>query len=313
MENLVFSLNATLPVFLLMVLGMLFRKWNIVSESFARQMNSFVFLIPLPVMVFKNLATIDIKTSWDTKFVCFCFIVTLLSIFISFLLSCILKEKNKGEFIQASYRSSAALLGMALIHNIYGDSIMGPLMIIGSVPLYNIAAVTVLSFFKPGIHSFDFELVKKTCKEILKNPIIIGIVCGILYSFFELPYPLIVSKTVDSISNLASPLGLIAMGASFDFEKSKGSLGSYCIAYFMKCFGFCMLFLPLAIYFGFVKDQIVAILIMLGSATTVTCFVMAKNMGHEGTLSSNVVMITTLLSGFSITFWLFILKSLSIL
>lgn len=74
-----------------------------------------------------------------------------------------------------------------------------------------------------------------------------------------------------------------------------------------------MLFLPLAIYFGFVKDQIVAILIMLGSATTVTCFVMAKNMGHEGTLSSNVVMITTLLSGFSITFWLFILKSLSIL
>lgn len=97
MENLVFSLNATLPVFLLMVLGMLFRKWNIVSESFARQMNSFVFLIPLPVMVFKNLATIDIKTSWDTKFVCFCFIVTLLSIFISFLLSCILKEKNKGE------------------------------------------------------------------------------------------------------------------------------------------------------------------------------------------------------------------------
>ena len=161
--------------------------------------------------------------------------------------------------------------------------------------------------------NFDDSDPKKTCKEILKNPIIIGIVCGILYSFFELPYPLIVSKTVDSISNLASPLGLIAMGASFDFEKSKGSLGSSCIASFMKCFGFCMLFLPLAIYFGFVKDQIVAILIMLGSATTVTCFVMAKNMGHEGTLSSNVVMITTLLSGFSITFWLFILKSLSIL
>ncbi|MGN1277157.1 MAG: AEC family transporter [Floccifex sp.] len=313
MENLIFSLNATLPVFLLMILGIVFRKLNIVSQSFAKQLNSFVFLIPLPVMVFKNLATIYIQTSWNTKFVLFCFGVTLLSILISFLISILLKEENKGEFIQVSYRSSAALLGMALIQNIYGDSIMGPLMIIGSVPLYNIVAVIVLSFFKPGVHSIDQQLIKKTCFGILKNPIIIGILIGILYSFFRLPYPPVLSKTIDYISALASPLGLIAMGASFNFEKAKGSLKSAVIASFMKLFGFCILFIPLAIHFGFVQDQMVAILIMLGSASTVTCYVMAKNMGHEGTLSSTVVMLTTLFSGFSITFWLFILKSIGVL
>ena len=44
----------------------------------------------------------------------------------------------RGEFIQAAYRSSAALLGIAFIQNIYGDAGMAPLMIIGSVPLYNV-------------------------------------------------------------------------------------------------------------------------------------------------------------------------------
>lgn len=312
MENLIFSLNATLPIFLLMVLGMIFRKTGIISESFAKQLNSFVFLIPLPVLVFKNLATIDIVEAWNTKFVLFCFSVTLLSILISFVLSLVLKEKNKGEFIQGSYRSSAALLGMALISNIYGDSIMGPLMIIGSVPLYNIVAVIVLSFFKKNV-KIDKQLLKSTCIGILKNPIIIGIVCGIFYSLLKLPYPTIVSKTVNYISALASPLGLMAMGASFDFHKAMGSMKSACIASFMKLFGFCLLFLPLAIHFGFVQDQIVAILIMLGSASTVSCFVMAKNMGHDGTLSSTIVMLTTLISGFSITFWLFVLKSIGVL
>ena len=156
----------------------------------------------------------------------------------------------------------------------------------------------------------DKGLLKTTLKGIITNPIIIGIVVGILWSILKLPMPFILSKTVSNISAMASPLGLIAMGASFDIKKAFGKLKPALVATFIKLFGFCMIFLPIAIAFGFVGEQLVAILIMLGSATTVTCFVMAKNMGHAGILSSNVVMLTTLLSGFSITLWLYILRTL---
>lgn len=71
------------------------------------------------------------------------------------------RQKHPGEFIQAAYRSSAALLGIAFIQNIYGNSGQAPLMIIGSVPLYNIMAVVVLSFFKPGQNGMDKALLKK--------------------------------------------------------------------------------------------------------------------------------------------------------
>ena len=71
--------------------------------------------------------------------------------------------------------------------------------------------------------------------------------------------------------------------------------------------------MPIAVSMGFVGEQIIAILVMLGSATTISCFIMAKSMGHEGTLSSSIIMITTLGCGFSLTFWLFVLKTIGVI
>ena len=91
-------------------------------------------------------ATTDFVSVWDTKFVLFCFAVTLLSIGLAYVLSLLIKNKPaRGEFVQAAYRSSAAILGIAYTQNIYGDAGMTPLMIIASVPLYNAMAVVVLA------------------------------------------------------------------------------------------------------------------------------------------------------------------------
>lgn len=310
MENLIFSLNATIPIFLMMLLGMLFRKLGWMDEVFAAKMNKFVFLVPLPVLLFEQLATVDFSEVWDIKFILFCFVVTAISITISTLISLLWKDRSiKGEFIQATYRSSAALLGIAFIQNIYGTVGMAPLMIIGSVPLYNIMAVVVLSVFKPGNNSFDKALVKKTLKGIATNPIIIGIVAGFVWSALKLPMPLILHKTVSSIGATATPMGLMSMGATFEMKKATSKMKPTLVAVFMKLIGFCAIFLPVAAMLGFRNEQLIAILVMLGSATTVSCFVMARNMGHEGTLSSGVIMMTTLLSAFTLTMWLDVLRS----
>lgn len=310
MENLIFSLNATIPIFLMMLLGMLFRKLGWMDEVFAAKMNKFVFLVPLPVLLFEQLATVDFSEVWDIKFILFCFVVTAISITISTLISLLWKDRSvKGEFIQATYRSSAALLGIAFIQNIYGTAGMEPLMIIGSVPLYNIMAVVVLSVFKPGNNSFDKALVKKTLKGIATNPIIIGIVAGFVWSALKLPMPLILHKTVSSIGATATPMGLMSMGATFEMKKATSKMKPTLVAVFMKLIGFCAIFLPVAAMLGFRNEELIAILVMLGSATTVSCFVMARNMGHEGTLSSGVIMMTTLLSAFTLTMWLDVLRS----
>ena len=310
MENLIFSLNATIPIFLMMLLGMLFRKLGWMDEVFAAKMNKFVFLVPLPVLLFEQLATVDFSEVWDIKFIIFCFVVTAISITISTLISLLWKDRSiKGEFIQATYRSSAALLGIAFIQNIYGTAGMAPLMIIGSVPLYNIMAVVVLSVFKPGNNSFDKALVKKTLKGIATNPIIIGIVAGFVWSALKLPMPTILHKVVSNVGTTATPMGLMSMGATFELRKATSKMKPTIVAVFMKLVGFCAVFLPVAAVLGFRNEELIAILVMLGSATTVSSFVMARNMGHEGTLSSGVIMMTTLLSAFTFTMWLDVLRS----
>lgn len=314
MENLIFSLNATVPVFLLMMLGLFFKKIGWIEEDFAAKMNKFVFVVPLPVLVFNDLASVDIRSVWDSRFVLFCAAVTVLSIGISSVISLIWKDKAiKGEFIQASYRSSAALLGIAIIQNVYGTAHIAPLMIIGSVPIYNIMAVIVLSLFGPGESKLDKEMLVSTGKGILKNPIILGIAAGILWSLLRIPMPPVMEKTVTSVAAMATPMGLMAMGATFDIKKAFSKVRPALLAAFMKLIGYCVLFLPLAVKMGFRKEELVAILVMLGSATTVSCFVMAKNMKHEGILTSSVVMLTTLFSAFSLTGWLYILKNIGML
>ena len=310
MDNLVFSLNATVPIFLMMVLGLFFNKIGWMDEEFANKMNKFVFRIPLPVLLFGDLAVVDIKEAWDTKFVIFCFIITLISITIAIGISCLLKDRSiQGEFIQGAYRSSAALLGIAFIQNIYGNAGMAPLMIIGSVPLYNVMAVIVLSFFHPERKAIDKAVWMKTLKGIVTNPIIIGIVAGLIWSACKIPMPAILNKTVTSIGGMSTPMGLMAMGATFDFRKALGKIKPAVTATIMKLIVFVAIFLPIAVKLGFRQEELIAILVMLGSATTVSSFVMAKNMGHEGVLSSSVVMLTTLFSAFTLTGWLYVLRA----
>lgn len=77
MENLIFSLNATIPVFLMMALGYVFHEIGWLDDVFASKMNKFVFLVPLPVLVFEDLANVDFSQIWDVRFILFCFLLQL--------------------------------------------------------------------------------------------------------------------------------------------------------------------------------------------------------------------------------------------
>ena len=309
MENLVFCMNATIPVFMMMLSGMLFKKIHMFDESFVKKLNAFVFSVALPVLLFEDLSVVDFMAVWDTSFVLYCFFVTLISILISVAVSYRLKNKSmQGEFVQASYRSSAAILGIALIENIYGSSSIAPLMILASVPLYNIVAVIVLSIMKPQRGHLSRQLLIQTGKDIMKNPIILGILAGFIWSSLQLPQPVIMQKTLHNIAILATPLGLMAMGGSFTFQKLGTTLKPALACTILKLIVFVSIFIPIAVLLGFTNEKMVAILIMLGSATTVSSFIMAKNMGHEGNLSSRVVMLTTICSSFTLTLWLYLLK-----
>ena len=316
-ENLIFSLNATMPVFLMMVLGyVLRRKTSLLNDEFADYLNTFVFKLALPVQLFKSLSQEDFHAVWDSGMVLFCFVVSLASILLLLGLSIFLRDRSlRAEFVQAGYRGSQALLGVALLQNIYGSSVgAGPLalVLIGAVPLYNVAAVLLLTLMTPG-GRLDRKTVGKALRGIITNPIILGIAAGLVWSLLRLPQPVILQRAVSSLASTATPMGLLALGACIDPKKAAGCWKPTLIASLFKLVFFVMLFLPLAVKLGYRGETLTALLIMLGSPATVSCFSMARSMGHEGTLSAGAVMLTTVCSAFTFTVWLYLLKSLALI
>ena len=215
----------------------------------------------------------------------------------------------RGAFVQASFRSSAAVMGLAFIENIYGQSAMGPLMIIGAVPLYNIFSVIVLTFEADG-EERDTGKIKQALINILKNPIIIAIVLGLLSSLAGITYPVIVSSTVNKIAQLATPLALIALGAGFEGKKALAKIKPTLAASLIKLVLQPLVFLPVAAWLGFNGEQMIGVLIMLAAPTTPSCYIMAKNMKNDGVLTASIVVATTLLAAFTLTGWIYILKSM---
>ncbi len=313
MTNLIFSLNATIPIFLVIVVGYILKRIGMLGDKFVKDANKLNFNVTLPCLLVNDLMNCGIKENFEAKYVFYCFFTTIACIVITWILAkLIIKDKNIiGEFVQGSYRGSAAVLGIALIQNIQGDAGVGPLMIVGSVPLYNAFAVIILTIESPKKDpSLTFgKTLKKAFIGVMKNPMIISILVGVLISYFDITLPVIMSKTISSLAKVTTPLALLTIGAAFEGTKALKMLKPTIAASVIKLIIQPLIFLPIAAILGFNSEQMVALLIMYGAPTTASCFIMSKNMNHEGVLSSSVIVLTTLLSAFTVTFWIYILKS----
>lgn len=315
MENLIYSLNATVPVFLVIVAGYILKKIGWINDGFIQSANKITFTITLPLLLIQDMMNNDFLQAFELKYVLYCAIVTTVCfIGVTIAAKIFLKDKSiVAEFVQASYRSSAAILGTAFVLNIYGNTGMVPLMIIGAVPLYNIYAVIILTTECPVQGVVHNHTIGKTVKGIFTNPIIIGILVGVIFSALQVKFPPMVENTAGSLAKITTPLALLAIGGSFEIGKAREKVKPAVVATVLKLVGWPITFLPIAIAMGFRDAKLMALVIMLGSPTTPSCYIMAKNMKSEGTLTSSVIVLTTLFSAFTITVIIFVLRSMGYL
>ena len=316
MENFIYSVDATFPIFLVMVIGYILKQIGMLNDNFVTVANRFNFKVTLPFMLFRDISGVDIRAVFDIRYVLFCALVSTACFWIIWGgVKLFLKDQSmRGAFVQASFRSSAAVMGLAFIQNMYGSSAMGPLMIVSAVPLYNIFSVIVLTF--EGAHSGEVDpkqKIKAACINIAKNPIILGILAGLIVGLLGIDFPVIVDKTVNSVAQMATPLALITIGAGFEGRKALAKIRPTIVASMIKLVIQPLIFLPVAAWMGFRGEQMIAILIMLSSPTTPSCYILAKNMDNDGVLTASVIVMTTLLAAFTLTGWIFILKTVGLI
>ena len=313
MENFIYSINVTMPIFLVMVIGYILKQIGMLNDNFVTVANKFNFKVTLPFMLFKDIAGVDIKAVFDIKYVLFCAIVSTICFWVVWgTAKLLVRDKTiRGAFVQSSFRGSAAVMGLAFIQNIYGSSAMGPLMIVSAVPLYNIFSVIVLTVEANDSTGIDKKAkIRQAGINICKNPIILSILAGLIVGLLGIQFPTLVNKTVSNVAQMATPLALITIGAGFEGRKALAKIAPTMAASMIKLVLQPLVFLPVAAWMGFSGEKMIAILIMLASPTTPSCYIMAKSMNNDEVLTASVIVTTTLMAAFTLTGWIFLLKTL---
>ena len=313
MENFIYSINVTMPIFLVMVIGYILKQIGMLNDNFVTVANKFNFKVTLPFMLFKDIAGVDIKAVFDIKYVLFCAIVSTICFWVVWgTAKLLVRDKTiRGAFVQSSFRGSAAVMGLAFIQNIYGSSAMGPLMIVSAVPLYNIFSVIVLTFEANDSTGIDKKAkIRQAGINICKNPIILSILAGLIVGLLGIQFPTLVNKTVSNVAQMATPLALITIGAGFEGRRALAKIAPTMASSMIKLVLQPLVFLPVAAWMGFSGEKMIAILIMLASPTTPSCYIMAKSMNNDEVLTASVIVTTTLMAAFTLTGWIFLLKTL---
>lgn len=312
MDNLIFCLNATVPIFAVILLGRLLRGRHFFSPQTLADIDRLSFKVLLPVLLFRDIAAGRITEQFDLKFFLFCAGITIVYFFAIWLGAAkLLPDKSMvGAFTQGAFRGSQAILGVAFVQSLYGDAGLVPLMIVASVPLYNIFSVLVLAVTAPAGRGRDRKgLIGRTLGGIITNPIILGILAGLPFSLLSVNFPPMVAKGLDLLAGCATPLALISIGAGFEGSKALKKLGPTCAATLIKLVLLPAVFLPIAAWIGFRDQELVAIVILCGAPSTVSGYVMAKNMGGDHVLAASIVVLSTAVSAVTLTAILFILRT----
>jgi predicted permease len=316
MNDLLFSVNVVLPLFMLIATGYLLKQIRFVSESFLLEANKFVFKFPLPLMLFQNIRNTfngSLITIFDTRLIISAFI-GIIAVIVVLLIIIPLFGKPRattGSLIQGIYRSNFIIYGLPLATSMYGEKAIIPVsMLLGMViPVYNIAAVVILTVFSEtkSVSSISFYQI---IKNIFKNPLILACIAGFIAGRLNLQFPTFIDKPMADISNIATPLALLVMGGLFKFKGLMNNFLTVFIASLSKLVIIPLIAMIVFVSMGFRELELATLLCLFATPTAVASFIMAENMGCNGEISAHIVVLSTALSAFTIFLFIFILKSL---
>ncbi len=314
MYNLILTTNIVAPVFIIVAIGYVLKKFGLINDNFINLSSKIVFSVALPVLIFMEVSTINFTEIRNFEIILFVYAVTLISFGLSWLLSSpLLNEgKDKGVFIQGSFRGNFAIIGLALLINLYGSDILGKasLVLAFTIPIYNILAIIALTV--PVRKEKQLNLMR-TFFEILRNPLFLAVIVALPFSYFKIEIPFILRKTGEYLSALTLPLALLGIGGFLSFTEAKKGSGVALISAALKLILLPALGTYAAHLFGFKGEELGILFILFASPTAIASFVMAEAMGMNSKLAGSILLLTTLGSVFTISAGLFVLKEIGLI
>lgn len=304
-------INIVLPVFSVIALGWLLRRWGLIDGVFLKQTNKLVYYVCLPLLLFYKIGTADFFANFNGRLI----IGSIAAIAITFILSYLYTvfrnypDKVRGVFSQASFRGNIAYIGLAITLNAYGETGLTRAGILMGfiVPFLNLFAILALLW----PHRGDGEQRDAIfwLRQVALNPLIIASTLGIVWSFLDLPIPLVFERSLNIATGMTLPLALLAIGGGFSLEKLRGDLFRALLASCVKTIWMPILAVLLLLSMGVEGMDLGIGVLIAGTPAATANYIMADQLKGDAELAGTIVMLSTLLSAATYTVALLILRS----
>ncbi|MEW6442133.1 MAG: AEC family transporter [bacterium] len=303
------TLMQVVPVFFLVGLGFLLRRTGFLSESAVRSLTRLVFYVLLPPLMFLGVAETRLSVSFDPALILWSLAaVGLFSTVIFLATARWLVPAQRGVLTQGASRSNLAFVGLAILLNLYGEPILGKAAVFIAFQAFMINLLMVLFLLLPHHSLRDFSSWKRIGASLALNPIVLGCALGVAFSASTWELSGTLTRILRDLAAPTLPLALLTVGGSLGGSSAPRRMGLVLLAAFLK-----LVLLPALVWLFLVRagvptPSLVMAVVLLGSPTAVTSFIMAREMGGDENLASAIVVATTALSPLTLAAWIGILS-----
>ena len=301
--DLIFSANVVVPIFLLIILGYFLTRIKLWDENFLKVANQVCFKCLLPVLLFYNVATANIFEVFNLKLIvyvclCACFLCGVLF----FIVPLFVKDnKRRGVIIQGTFRSNFLLFGVPLGLSIGGNegAILAAVVASFYVPVINMLSVISLYVFSES----ESKNLKSAILGIVKNPLIIGGVSGLIFSLirnsigFEIPTML--DTTLFNIKSAATPIAFMVLGGDLKFGNMLKNVKVSLYSVIGKVVLIPAVMLIISSLLGFNKLEMAILIAVFATPNAVSSYAMARNYEADYELAGEIITLGTMLSVFT--------------
>lgn len=309
MGSFIVAVNAVMPFLVYIAFGYGVRRINLVDENFMKNLNKLIFRAFFPILMFNNLYKIESGFKLDGRLVALgvASVLILQAVLIVVVPRLVKENQKRGVIIQAIYRSNFVLFAIPLTASLFGEegSVLASMMVAIVIPIYNVTAVIILELFRGGKVRF-----KTLAVNVCTNPLILGALTGFIFYELRIRMPEWMNGTVAQFADLTTPLALFVLGGTLHFSAIRVNLKYLVPSIFIKLVILPAIITVICTMVGFNNLERFVLFTMYATPVATASYSMAQNMGGDGELAGQFVVLSTTASVVTIFLWVFFFTSI---
>lgn len=306
-----------LPVFILILVGWLLVRIGFLNEDIGDSLSEFVFKVAVPVLLFRTIAEADFHGASPFRLWVAYFSGVAVTWTVGHIVATRLFGRDARIGVLGGVSSAFAnnvFIGLPLVSRAVGDEGVVALSILLAVhlPLMMVIGTVLMENAERKVSGRQARSIVAITAQIgsnlVRNPLVIGLLCGLAFHVSGLPMPQLAGGLVDQVAAMAAPAALISLGMALNKYGLSGNVGVASVMSALK-----LMLLPACVWaasqlLGLDPRWTAAMVLTSSVPTGINVWLIANRFGVGHALAASTITLTTGLGVFTVAFWAWLLS-----